>query len=93
MVVTDLPFASLTGVWHDRDGLAVEMNGAGAAGGDAATEFRAGQPEFVAKIPEHRHRRIAVETLLPSVDAQSEHTCLRCVFVVFARILRLISAI
>ena len=61
MVVIDLPF----GVADRRDagagGLAVEMDGAGAACGNSATEFRPGESEHVAQIPEHRHRRIAVK--------------------------------
>ena len=60
-MVIDLPFASLIDVTQDRDGLAVEMDGAGAAGSDSATEFRPRESEHVAQIPEHRHRRIAVE--------------------------------
>src|SRR5260221_4701040 len=49
--------------------LAVDMDGAGAALGDAAAVFRAGEPQLVAEIPEQRHRPVAVESLLLAVDA------------------------
>src|ERR1700685_252020 len=42
-------------------GVAVEMDRAGAASGHAAAELGAGQPKNIAEIPEHGHRRIAVE--------------------------------
>ena len=76
MVVIDLPLASLIVVTQDLTGLAVEMDGAGAASGDSATEFRSREPEFVAKIPEQRHRRVAIECLRLAVDTQSEHNFL-----------------
>ena len=76
MVVTDLPLASLDRRDAGSEGLAVEMDGAGAARGHPATEFRSGEPEFVAKIPEQRHRRIAVECLRLAIDVQSEHASL-----------------
>src|SRR3954451_3156370 len=34
------------------DSLAIQMNGAGAAGGDAAAEFGAGQPQLIPQVPE-----------------------------------------
>src|SRR5580658_6247343 len=55
------------------DGLAVDVDGAGAASGDPATEFRSREPDYVSEIPEHRHRRVAVECLRLSVDMQSDH--------------------
>jgi hypothetical protein len=58
------------------DGFAVEMDGAGAACRDPATEFCAGKAEVIAKVPEQRHRRVAVECLRLPVDVQSEHTSL-----------------
>src|SRR5271166_1880685 len=68
------------GVADRRDagspGLAVDMDGAGAACGHATTEFRSCEAEFIAKIPEQRHRRIAVEGLRLAIDGQSEHTFL-----------------
>ena len=78
MVVTDLPLASLIGVWQERHGVAVEVDGARAAGRNAAAEFRARQSEHVAKIPEQRHRRIAVEGLSLAIDMQSEHLTPPC---------------
>ena len=76
MVVTDLPFASLIAVDARSGGVAVEMDRAGAARGHAAAKFRSGEPENVAEIPEHRHRRIAVECLRLAIDMQSEHASL-----------------
>src|SRR5271166_3634636 len=68
------------GVADRRDagspGLAVDMDRAGAACGHAATEFRSREAEFIAKIPEQRHRRIAVEALRLAIDVQSQHTFL-----------------
>src|SRR5271168_3971900 len=54
-------------------GFAVEVDGAGAARGHAAAKFRSGEPEDVSEIPEHRHRRVAVECLRLAIDMQSEH--------------------
>src|ERR1700722_20160124 len=55
------------------DGFAVEMDGAGAARGHPATKLRSREPEDVSEIPEHRHRRVAVECLRLAIDMQSEH--------------------
>jgi hypothetical protein len=49
------------------------MDRAGAAGGYAAAELRAGEPKNVAQIPKHRHRRIAVKGLRLPVHMQSDH--------------------
>ena len=67
-MVTDLPPASLIVVTQDLLGLAVDMDRAGAASGHPASEFCAGEAERVAKIPEQRHRRIAVEGLRLAID-------------------------
>ena len=76
MVVTALPLTSLIGVTAGSDGFAVEMDGAGAARGHPAAKFRSGEPEDVSEIPEHRHRRVAVECLRLAIDVQSEHASL-----------------
>src|SRR4029077_10237332 len=52
---------------------AVDMDGAGAAQCHTAAVFCAGKSELVPKIPEQRHRRIAVEGLLLAVDAEVDH--------------------
>ena len=78
MVVTDLPFASLDRRDAGSGGVAVEMDRAGAAGGHSAAEFRAGEPEHVAQVPEHRHRWIAVEGLRLAVHAQRDHVLPPC---------------
>src|SRR5689334_741370 len=59
------------------DRLAVKMHGAGSAKRDAAAELRSSQAQLVAQVPHERHRRIAVERALLSVDSQADHTSLR----------------
>src|SRR5271154_2010415 len=54
-------------------GFAVDVDGAGAARGHPAAKFRSREPEDVSEIPEHRHRRVAVECLRLAIDMQSEH--------------------
>jgi len=54
-------------------GLAIDMDGAGAAQRHAAAVLRAGEPQFVPQIPEQRHRWIAIDGLLLAVDAQLDH--------------------
>ena len=39
----------------------------------AAAEFRAGQPQLVAQIPEQRHVRIALERLGFTIDFELNH--------------------
>jgi hypothetical protein len=39
---------------------AVDMHGAGAAGGDAAAEFGAGQAALIAQPPQQRHLRVGI---------------------------------
>src|SRR5262249_23042091 len=58
------------------DRFAVEMNRAGAAERDAATEFRSGQAELVAQVPQERHRRVAVEAALLSIHTYADHAFL-----------------
>src|SRR5581483_4510624 len=43
----------------------------------AAAEFRAGQAEFIAQVPQERHRRIAVERALLSIHFYGDHEFLR----------------
>src|SRR5580692_12388224 len=52
------------------------MDRAGAASGHAAAKLGAGQSKNVAEIPEHGHRRIAVEGLRLPIDMQSDHASL-----------------
>ena len=54
-------------------GLAVEMDGAGAAGADAATEFGAGQADDVANGPQEGHLRVGVDRVLDAVDLDLCH--------------------
>ena len=44
--------------------LAIDMNSAGAAGGDATSELGSSHAQDVPEIPQHRHRWISVEFLL-----------------------------
>src|ERR1700731_4461382 len=57
--------------------LTVEMNRAGAAQRDAATELRPGQAELVAQVPHERHRRVAVEAARLSIHTYADHAFLR----------------
>ena len=73
MVVTDLPADQ-----RDRHGagahrLAVDMHRAGAAGGDAAAEFGAGQFEVLAQHPEQRRIGPDFHLLLFSVEGKCNH--------------------
>src|SRR4051794_3825559 len=52
------------------DSLAIEMDGAGAAGGYAAAELGAGQTQLIPQVPEQRHLAVTVELLLLPVNAQ-----------------------
>src|SRR5262249_45211366 len=52
---------------------AVDMDRASPAQRHAATVFCPGEPQLVSKVPQQRHRRIAVERLLLAVDAQLDH--------------------
>ena len=52
---------------------AAEMDGAGAAERDAAAELGAGEPEFVAEVPQQRHVGIAVEAARSPVHGQFDH--------------------
>src|SRR3989449_11978 len=54
-------------------GLAVEMDGAGAAQRHAAAELGAGQPDHVAQHPEQRHVRRHVDLMGLTVDFQRDH--------------------
>jgi hypothetical protein len=60
---------------HDAgaDRLAVDVDRAGAALGDPAAEFRAGQAELVAQHPEQRRIRLDVDLMAASVDREREH--------------------
>src|SRR5690606_22565419 len=53
--------------------LAVNMNCAGAAGCNAATEFGSGQSEFVAKCPQQGHIRLNIELPGFSIYIQLYH--------------------
>ena len=59
------------------------MHSAGAALGDAAAEFRAGQSDFVADDPKQRRLRLDIEPMLFTVDGDSDHDATRGAF--FAR--------
>jgi len=54
-------------------GLAVQEHRAGAAGADAAAEFRPGKAEHVAQCPQQRHCRIGVDGACAAVQAQVCH--------------------
>jgi hypothetical protein len=54
-------------------GIAVEMNGAGAASCDPAAVLGASEPELIAQIPEERHVGIAVVAALRPVHNESGH--------------------
>lgn len=54
-------------------GIAIYVYGTRAAKTHAATEFRAGKLQFVAKIPEQRHIRIAGIFLSGAVNFQVDH--------------------
>ena len=57
-------------------GLAIDMDRAGAAQPGAAAEFRPGEPEFVADVPEQRHVRVAVVLVVDPVDVELDHDVL-----------------
>src|SRR6266850_3418073 len=63
IVVTERPETSLTAVMAGARGFAVHMNRAGATQRYTAAIFRPGEPQFVAQIPEQRHRWVAIEGL------------------------------
>src|SRR3954469_11879274 len=58
-------------------GLPVEMDGAGAARGDAAAVFRAREIEEIPESPEERHVRIGIDRVWRAVDRQVHHELLR----------------
>ena len=68
-----MPSTSDTGVMQERTGIAVDMHGAGAAGGNAAAVFRAGEIEMLAQDPQER--RVGIDRHLPSltVDGECSH--------------------
>jgi hypothetical protein len=50
------------------DRLTVEMDGARAAGADAALKFGSGQADNVANGPQERHLRVGIDAVLDPVD-------------------------
>src|SRR5262249_36636693 len=58
------------------DGLAIHMDGAGAALRDPAAEFRTGHPEFVANNPKQRRFRFDVQRIRLSVHCKCNHGAL-----------------
>ena len=71
MVVIFLPTASLSAVWQDRDGFAVDVDRAGATQAGAATEFRAGHLQLFADDPEQRRIVCRFDGHIMSVDIES----------------------
>ena len=67
------PSAALTGTEQDRVGDPVDMDRAGAALGDAAAVFGAGQPERVAQDPKQRGVGIDIDLVRLSVDRETRH--------------------
>src|SRR5207302_2682786 len=55
------------------NGLAVDMDGAGAALGDAAAEFGAGEAERVAQHPKERHVAVDLDGLIAAIDVELNH--------------------
>src|SRR5690348_12522996 len=50
------------------DRLTIQMDSAGAAGTDAAAEFRPGQADDVANGPQQRHLRVGVDRMVDAID-------------------------
>jgi hypothetical protein len=76
MVVIFWPTAAEIGVMQERDRLAGQVHGAGAAQRRAATELGAGHIQVIAQGPQNRRRRIGVDLHILTVDVQSDHSFL-----------------
>ena len=76
MVVMVAPSASEIWTWQERTASPFDMHGAGAAFGDAAAVFRAGQPQLVAQDPEQRRLRLDIELVPLPVDGDGDHAAL-----------------
>ena len=73
MVVIFLPAAALDRERARARRLAVDVDGAGAALGDAAAILRAGQADSLANHPEQRRIRFDVNLMRFSIDAETDH--------------------
>jgi hypothetical protein len=52
--------------------IAVDVDGAGAALGDAAAVFRTGQPQHVTQHPEERRAAVDIDRVRVSIDLDEE---------------------
>ena len=76
MVVIDLPATSLTGRLHERAGnLAIHMDRASPAGGNATAEFCAGQAKLFADDPKQRRIWLGGQADCLAVDRRCRLPC------------------